>query len=126
VSATATRNMHRSEYISSFHAEDIKEEEAEEEDEPAGDQDDIFELEGLTEAQMVQHLHVGDAAQQQPHRSGWEGIATVESAADVRFPLSLSRSAAYSVINCSTTASMTGRYHHQLLQHSLRRQSVLP
>ena len=69
-------------------AEDIKQEEAEEdEEEPAGDQDDIFELDGLTEAQLVQHLHVSDAAQQQqqqPHRSGWEGVATAESAADVR------------------------------------------
>jgi len=80
-----TIKMHALEYCVAYMcAEDMKEEEAEEEDAQAGEQDDIFELEGLTEAQLVQHLHVGDvAAQQQPHRSGWEGVATAESAADV-------------------------------------------
>ena len=50
-----------------------------------GQQEDIFELEGVTEAQMAQHLHIGGAAADaaQPHRSGWEGVATVESATDV-------------------------------------------
>ena len=84
-------------------AEDIKQEEAEEEDEQPGDQDDIFELEGLTEAQLVQHLHVGDAAQlqqQQPHRSGWEGVATAESAADVRVSSALAI-----VHNCRASTS---------------------
>ena len=79
-------------------AEDVKEEAAEEEEEEAGEQDDIFELEGLTEAQMVQHLHVTDAAQQQqPHRSGWEGVATAESAADVRVIIFPSCTAALSL-----------------------------
>ena len=67
---------------------ELVEEDADEEEAAGGEQEDIFELEGVTEAQMMaQHLrHAGVAAADaaaQPHRSGWEGVAAVESADDV-------------------------------------------